>query len=91
MPRFMLETIHDPDPKACALSLDAAQKQGSHYLTNAYWGCEDDVHKAWVFVEAEDRADALRMVPVGSRHEATAINVRQYTPDEIRAMHPHLA
>lgn len=91
MPRFLIETTHDADPKACALSLQAAQERGSHYLTNAFWGCEDDVHKAWVFVDAEDRADALRMVPVGSRLEATAVYVRQYTPDQIRDMHGHLA
>ena len=91
MPTFMIETTHDASPKACVLSLDAAVKQGSHYLTNASWGCDDDVHKAWIFVEAEDKADALRMVPAGSRHEAIAVYVRKFTPDQIRDLHTHLA
>ena len=68
MPRFMIESSHGPDPSpqpgvfACLRALDAAVAQGSHYLTNAQFGCEDGVHKAWIFVEAEDRADARGIV-----------------------------
>lgn len=83
MPRFMIETIHDPDPNARALSLDAALRQGSYYLRNAL-GLRRRRPQGMDFVEGEDRADALRVVPVGSQHEATAVQVRQYTPDEIR-------
>ena len=58
----------------------------SHYLTHAQFGCDDGVHKSWVFVDAEDKEDARRMVPPLGRAMAVIVRVRQITPDEIRKL-----
>ena len=65
MPRFMVESSHereDPSEPAsvfCLRALEEAVAQGSHYLTHAEFGCEDGVHKSWIFVDAEDKEDAV--------------------------------
>ncbi len=93
MPRFMVECSHEPEPALgqglvmCRRALDAAVEQGSHYITNAWFGCEDGIHKAWVFVDADGREDARGMVPAPARSTAVIVQVRQYTPDEIRKLH----
>ena len=71
----MVERSHDPEPSSepgpmiCLRALDGAAAQGSHYITSAQFGCEDGIHKAWVFIDAEDREDARRMVPAPARHD----------------------
>ena len=93
MPRFMVESSHErEDPSeplsgACLRAFEEAVAQGSHYLTHAEFGCEDGVHKSWVFVDAEDKEEARRMVPAGGRATAIIVRVRQITPDEIRKLH----
>ncbi len=93
MPRFMVESSHEAAPPeqkgpgVCLRELDAAVAQGSHYITHAEFGCEYGVHKAWIFVDAEDREDARGMVPAPARARAVIVEVRRYTPDQIRALH----
>ncbi len=93
MPRFMVESSHEPEPSSepgppvCLRALDAAVAQGSHYITNAWFGCESGIHKAWVFIDAEDNEEARRAVPAPARAMAVIVQVRQYTPDEIRNLH----
>lgn len=93
MPRFMIESSHEPEGPSgpgsmvCLRALDAAVAQGSHYVTHAQFGCEDGIHKAWVFVDAQDKGDARGMVPAPQRAMAVIVQVRQYTPDQIRKLH----
>jgi hypothetical protein len=56
MPTFLVETSHDAITNRCVRSLDAAVAMGSHYITNIQWGCADDVHKTWIFIEADSKA-----------------------------------
>ena len=92
MPRFMVESSHErEDPSepvsVCLRALEEAVAQGSHYLTHAEFGCEDGVHKSWVFVDAEDKEDARRMVPPLARATAVIVRVRQITPADFRKLH----
>jgi hypothetical protein len=48
MARFLIEVTHEAEEKACALAIQLPYKTGSHYLTNAEWGCLDGEHKGWV-------------------------------------------
>ena len=92
MPRFMIESSHasetpsEPMSMACVRAIDAAAAQGSHYLTRVQFGCEDGVHKSWIFIDAEDEEDARRMVPPVGRATAIIVRVRQITPEEIRKL-----
>ena len=62
-------------------------RAGAHYLTNAEWGCEAGEHTAWIIVEAEDDADARRMVPPFIRSSAHVVKLNKFTPERIRELH----
>ena len=40
-----------------------------------------------MIIEAEDKADARRMMPPSTRADALIVHVRKYTYDEIRELH----
>src|SRR5580765_5724608 len=83
MPRFLIEVPHDPDPVACTRVIHVFLSTGSHFLTNAEWGCKDNVHKAWMLVDVESRQEALAIVPPMFRHEALVVAVRHFSMAEI--------
>jgi len=83
MPRFLIEVPHDPNPIACARVIHVFLSTGSHFLTNAEWGCKDDVHKAWMLVDVDNKHDALAIVPPMFRHEARVVQVKHFTMAEI--------
>ena len=87
MPMYFVETTHEPSEQACMRSLDAAVAQGSHFLSNVLWGCDDGVHKTWIFLEAASRDEARRMIPPMDRLLSTIVEVRKFTPAEVRAKH----
>jgi hypothetical protein len=87
MPMFLVETTHEPSANACSRSLDAAVAQGSHFLTNIQWDCDDDVHKTWIFIEADTKSEVLTMIPPMDRADSVVVAVRKFTPEEAREMH----
>ena len=62
-------------------------RAGAHYLTNAERGCEAGEHTAWIIVEADDDADARRMVPPFIRNSAQVIKPNKFTPERIQELH----
>ena len=83
MPRFLIEVPHDPDPIACARVIHVFLSTGSHFLTNAEWGCKDNVHKAWMLVDVDSKAEALAIVPPMFRPETRVVQVKHFTMAEI--------
>jgi hypothetical protein len=83
MARFMIEVPHEADALACARAVDALLRVGSHFIPHADWGCKDGVHKAWIIVDVEDKAEARGIVPLPFRANArvTALNV--FTLNEV--------
>ena len=67
--------------------LDAFVKAGSHYLTRAEWGCLDGDHRSWIFVEAEDAADALGMVPPVIRPDAKVVRLFAFSTEHLDLFH----
>ena len=67
---------------------EAFLRAGSHYLTNADWGCMEGEHTAWLVVEADDDAQARHMVPPIIRNNALLVKLNKFTPDQIRGAHP---
>jgi hypothetical protein len=70
--------------------LDAFMQAGSHYLTNADWGCKAGDHRSWLQVEADDDAQARLMVPPVIRHSARLVKLNKFTPEQIKEMHTQL-
>jgi len=71
MTRFLLEVPHDNEPRACARAVEILLRSGSHYLTQAEFGCRDGVHKAWLMVDVDNRDEARRILPPAYRDPAT--------------------
>ena len=46
MTRFLIEVAHKNNKNACDQAVQASMATGSHFMTNADWGCGDDEHKA---------------------------------------------
>ena len=78
MERFLIEVPHEPGEQACAKAVKIFMETGSHFMTHADYGCEDDEHKAWMIVELEDRASALAVLPPAYRTQAKIIKLNTY-------------
>jgi hypothetical protein len=87
MPRYMIQSSHDPDPASCLRVIEAFMYAGSHYLTNTEWGCKDGQHTGWLIVEANDDVAARLMVPPVIRKTATLVKLTRFSPEQVIGMH----
>jgi hypothetical protein len=89
MARFLIEVPHDAEVGACATVVETFLKTGSHFLTNADWGCLDGEHKAWLIVDVADKDEALRILPAAFRANARIIRLSKFSLDEIGNIFHH--
>ena len=85
MARYVIEVPHDPDTVACARVVQIFLTSGSHYLTNAEWGCRDGVHSSWMIVDVDSKEEALGVLPPMLRHGARIVRVGRFRLDDIEA------
>lgn len=78
MPRFLIEVPHESDTVACSRAVQVFLSTGSHFLSNADWGCLDGVHSAWMVVEVADKAEALGIVPPAFRSRARIVGLNRF-------------
>ncbi len=91
MSRFILEVSHEAETTACARAVQVFLQSGSHFLTNADWGCKDGVHKGWIVIEADSR-DAVRgVLPPAYRKNATIIGLNKFKLEDIEDLLRHHA
>ena len=79
MARYLIEIPHNNDYDSCVSAVSLLISTGSHFLTNADWGCSDGEHKAWIVVEAENRDQAKSVLPPVSRPTAKVIQLNKFT------------
>ena len=89
MAKFLVEVPHEPEERACALAIQILLKTGSHFLTNAEFGCFDGEHKAWVMIEVESKEEARRILPPVLRSEAKIVKLNKFTLEQIDEMLEH--
>jgi hypothetical protein len=89
MARFLIEVPHEEEVIACARAIKILQTTGSHYLTNADYGCNDGVHKGWITVEAENKQAARAILPVPYRDQATIVQLNKFGTKEIDELLRH--
>lgn len=90
MPRYLIEVTHENKKESCDQAVRAFLATGSHFMTNADWGCGDDVHKAWFIADLESKEEALRILPPLFREHAKVTALERFsmvTRDEIREEH----
>ena len=83
MPRFLIEVPHEKKKEACERAIRVFLATGSHFLTNADWGCHDGEHKAWFVVDMESKEEARAILPPLFRQDAKIIALRKFTMDDL--------
>ena len=83
MGRFLIESPHEAAPVACLRAVEVFLETGSHFLTNADWGCLDGEHKAWIILEADSKEEARFVLPPAYRPDARIVKLAKFTKDDI--------
>ena len=86
MPRFLIEVPHGADTQSCLRAIQVFLSTGSHYLSNAEWGCRDGDHKAWLIVDVDSRDEARNIVPPALRVSAHVVALNHWRMEEIDQM-----
>ena len=83
MEKFLIEVPHEGDQASCSRAVKQFLASGSHFVTNAEWGCHDGDHRAWLIVETENKEDALRILPSLYRANAKITRINKFTRKEM--------
>lgn len=83
MTRYLIEVPHENNKEACERAIRVFLETGSHFMTNADWGCSDDVHKAWLTVEVDSKEDARSILPPLFRQVATITAIQRFRREDI--------
>ena len=89
MKRFLIEVPHEEGKASCLRAIKILQDTGSHYLTNADFGCKDGIHKAWIVVEVDDKTEARNILPAAYREKASIVALNKFSPEEIDKLLEH--
>ncbi len=84
--RFLIEVPHKAKVAACVHAVKIFEATGSHFYTNADFGCADGIHSAWIIAEAENHAQARLIVPPPYRADARVIQLKRYTMSDLDEM-----
>jgi hypothetical protein len=80
MPLYVIEAPHSEAQHDRALRETLAMAPASQKAF--VWGCPGE-HKAWAFVDAAGRGDALDIVPRFLRNAASAHRVKMFSADDV--------
>ena len=83
MEKYLIEVPHGEDKSSCMRAIQVFLRSGSHFVTNAEWGCMDGDHKAWLMVEVEDKEAAERILPAAYKRNAKITRLHKLTREDI--------
>jgi len=89
MARFLIEVPHEAEERACAVAIELLFKTGSHWLTNAEWGCMDGEHKGWVIVDVDSKEEARAVLPPIYRAQAKIVKLNRFSMEDIEEILRH--
>lgn len=70
----------------CLRAVSIFLSSGSHFLTNADWGCLDGEHKAWFFMDAENKDEVIRIVPPAYRKDTKIFQLNKFKLQDIEKL-----
>ncbi len=79
MEKYLIEVPHGDDKMSCTQAIQVFLSSGSHFVSNADWGCMDGEHKAWMVVEVESKKEAIRILPSAFAHVAKITQLNKFT------------
>ena len=83
MARFLIEVPHDEEVASCMQVVQTFLLTGSHFLSNADWGCADGEHKAWIIVDVDSKEEAVGLLPPVFRPKAKIITLNKFKMEDI--------
>jgi hypothetical protein len=83
MARFLIEVPHENTEEACNNAIAVFRATGSHFVTNAEWGCHDNDHRAWMLVDVDSKQDAVAILPPAFRGAAKVTAVERLSPADL--------
>jgi len=89
MSKYLIEIPHGNNKLDCQRAVAILLSSGSHLLTNADFGCLDGEHKAWFFMEADSKAEVLRIVPPAYRRDAKISQLNKFKLKDIEEIMDH--
>jgi hypothetical protein len=89
MPRYLIELPHAEEKHACAMAIKVLLETGSHFLTNADFGCCDGIHKAWMIVELPDKESVRSLLPPMYKSDAMIVELNKFTLEQIDRILSH--
>lgn len=78
MNRFIVISNHTAED--CRMAVKHFREHHAGFLTHYEWGCYDNDHTAYAFIDAETHEEALRSVPPLFRDKAKATKVVSFDP-----------
>jgi hypothetical protein len=89
MPKYLIEIPHGSEKIECLRSVAILLSSGSHFLTNADWGCMDGEHKAWFFMDASNKDEALMVVPPAYRKDTKISQLNKFNLKDVNELLKH--
>lgn len=84
MGRFLVEVSHEGTVDSCNEAAKVFMESGSHFMTHADYGCDDNVHKSWMIVELDSKEMALSLLPPAYRHRAEIVKLSNYGASDFK-------
>jgi hypothetical protein len=89
MSKYLIEIPHGSEKIECLRSVEILLSSGSHFLTNADWGCMDGVHKAWFIMDTDSKNEALMVVPPAFRKDTKITQLNKFNLIEVKELLKH--
>lgn len=89
MAKYLIEVPHEAEKMACARAVKVLLSTGSHFLTNADFGCYDGEHKGWITLEMGSKEEARSILPVPYRSQAKIVELNKFTIKQIDEIISH--
>jgi len=89
MPRFLIEVPHEAEMIACAKAVKLLLETGSHYMTNADFGCMDGDHRSWIIVEVANKDEARGVLPPLLRGQARIVGLNKFSVEQMDQLLKH--
>lgn len=86
MAKYLVEVSHSSDIIECLRTIQIFLNTGSHFLTNADWGCHDGEHKAWFIMESDSKDEAFRIVPSFYWKDTKVTLLSKFKPKDVEEM-----
>jgi len=86
MAKYLVEVSHSPDKIECLRTIQIFLSTGSHFLTNADWGCHDGEHKAWFIMDIDSKDEAFRIVPSLYRKDTKVTLLEKFRLKDVEEM-----